>query len=297
MYALMILSVLIATAMTVVWIVFWRKAGDQYDELLSMADSKIFAWKDLYSIGLCIIEAYETKTKRKLTETKGSADKIKELAEVFGRDNAELYFYIYRSAQVSLILTFVPIGLFTGCAFASLMGFLIGGAVAFAIIYGLQSSVNTAMMQKKAAILSEFPQMVSKLTLLVNAGMLVRKAWDLVANSNTEKDLYREMRATSTDIREGMSIEQAMESFADRCGIKEMRKFSSIYVQAVNRSAAEAVHSMKAMATEAWEQKKEIAKQQGEIASQKLLIPNLIMFLGILIIVVVPMVVSMMGSL
>ena len=86
--------------------------------------------------------------------------------------------------------------------------------------------------------------MVSKLTLLINAGMLVRRAWDEVANSNYEDALYEEMRATSKDIQEGMSIERAMESFASRCGIKEIRKFSSIYVQAVNRGASESINSM-----------------------------------------------------
>ena len=117
-----------------------------------------------------------------------------------------------------------------------------------------------------------------------------------IANSNMEKALYKEMRATSQDLQEGVSIESALESFADRCAIKEIRKFASIYVQAINRGASEAIHSMKVMAEDAWEQKKQIAKQQGEIASQKLLIPNLIMFFGILIVVVVPMVASMLGA-
>lgn len=297
MFLLMLLAVLVSTVFVIIWILFYLRAGNQYDELLESVDDKVFTMKSIYGIGLYAIEQYESKTGRKLTESERSVQRIRELAEVYGRDNAELYFYIFRAAQVSLVLTFVPIGLMFGCVFQSLLGFVLGAAVAYAMIVGVQSSVTQAMQKKKAAVLSEFPNMVSKITLLVNAGMLVRRAWDEVANSNYEKDLYREMRATSVDIQQGMSIERAMESFADRCGIKEMRKFSSIFVQAVNRSAAEAVNSMKQMASEAWEQKKQIAKQQGEIASQKLLIPNLIMFLGIMAVIVIPMVMSMMGSL
>lgn len=164
------------------------------------------------------------------------------------------------------------------------------------IVYSVNSSINDAMEKKKESILSEFPRMVSKLTLLINAGMLVRRAWDEVANSNFENSLYAEMRYTSRDIEEGMTIDDAMRSFAERCGIKEMRKFASIYVQAVNRGPQEAVNSMKIMAEEAWEQKKQISKQKGELASQKLLIPNMIMFGGIMVVVVVPIVFSMMGS-
>lgn len=297
MFLLMLISVLVSTVMTILWVVFYRRSGNQYDELLNAVDGNVFTLKCIYGIGLYAIEQYEAKSGRKLTESEKSVQRIRELAEVFGRDSAELYFYIFRAAQVSLIFTFIPIGLMIGCLFQSLLGFLLGAAVAYAMIVGVQSSVTQAMKKKKEAVLSEFPNMVSKITLLVNAGMLVRRAWDEVANSNYEKDLYQEMRNTSVDIQQGMSIERAMESFADRCGIKEMRKFSSIFVQAVNRSAAEAVNSMKQMATEAWEQKKQIAKQQGEIASQKLLIPNMIMFLGIMIVIVVPMIISMMGSL
>lgn len=297
MFLLMLLAVLVSTVFVIIWILFYLRAGNQYDELLESVDDKVFTMKNIYGIGLYAIEQYESKTGRKLTESEKSVQRIRELAEVYGRDNAELYFYIFRAAQVSLVLTFVPIGLMVGCLMQSMLGFILGAAIAYAMIIGVQSSVTQAMQKKKAAVLSEFPNMVSKITLLVNAGMLVRRAWDEVANSNYEKDLYKEMRATSTDIQQGMSIERAMESFADRCGIKEMRKFSSIFVQAVNRSAAEAVNSMKQMASEAWEQKKQIAKQQGEIASQKLLIPNLIMFLGIMAVIVIPMVMSMMGSL
>ena len=126
--------------------------------------------------------------------------------------------------------------------------------------------------------------------------MLVRRAWDEVANSNFEEALYEEMRMTSKDIQEGMAIERAMEAFAARCGLKEIRKFASLYVQAVNRGASESIDSMKIMADEAWERKKQLSRQKGEIASQKLLLPNMVMFMGIMLIVVVPMVVSMFGN-
>jgi tight adherence protein C len=140
----------------------------------------------------------------------------------------------------------------------SLMGLGIGVVLMFILPFGLRMGINSSVSNKKDELLSEFPKMVSKLTMLINAGMLVRRAWDEVANSNHEEALYEEMRITSKDIQEGMAIDRAMESFASRCGIKEIRKFSSIYVQAVNRGASESINSMKIMADEAWEQKKTV---------------------------------------
>ncbi len=295
-YILMLISLVIATVMFLFWLIMFFRFKNQFKGLLDDADGKIFTLKEIYFIGLGCIEMYEKSRRKKITTGEKAVAKIKVLSEIFGRDNAELYYYITIGAQLSLILTFVPLGLLLGCMMGSILGFLCGGALAFALIYGVQSSINAAVDKKKDEIISEFPKMVSKLTLLINAGMLVRRAWDEVANSNYESTLYAEMRSTSKDIQEGMSIDLAMESFAARCGIKELRKFSSIYVQAVNRGASESINSMKIMADEAWEQKKQLSKQKGEIAAQKLLVPNMIMFLGIMVIVVVPMIASMLGS-
>lgn len=296
LFVLMIVSAVVSTIFFILWVILYVKYSNNFVGLLDDVDGKIFMLKDLYFLGLGCIETYEKLKEKKITASEKALEKMKQLSEVFGRNNAELYYYILVSAKISLVLTFVPIGAMLICIMQSVYGLICGILLAFAMIYGVQSSINAALENKKDAIISEFPKMVSKLTVLINAGMLVRRAWDEVANSNTEEALYSEMRLTSKDIQEGMSIEQAMESFASRCGIKEIRKFSSIYVQAVNRGASESINSMKAMADEAWQQKKQLSKQKGEIASQKLLIPNMIMFLGIIVIVVVPMLITMLGS-
>ncbi|MDE7383832.1 MAG: type II secretion system F family protein, partial [Treponemataceae bacterium] len=292
----MLICAVVLTIAFLLWLILYIKYRNQFVGLLDDVDGKIFTLKDLYFIGLGCIESYEKIRQKKITGSDKAVEKMKRLSEVFGRSNAELYYYVTTGAKISLILTFLPVGLMLTCLLQSIMGLICGALLSFIMPYGIQSSINAAVNDKKDAIISEFPKMVSKLTLLVNAGMLVRRAWDEVANSNYEDALYAEMRITSKDIQEGMSIENAMESFASRCGIKEIRKFSSIYVQAVNRGASESINSMKIMADEAWEQKKQLSKQKGEIASQKLMIPNMIMFIGIMIIVVVPMIAAMMGS-
>ncbi len=296
MYFMMLLCAVISTVFILAWMILFFRFRKEYAGLLEEVDREVFTMKEIYFIGLGCIGLYEQATQGKITNSEKAIEKKKQLAEVFGKNNAELYYYILTASQISLILTAVPIGLMLICIFKSWMWLGIGVAIIFLIVYSVNSSINDAMEKKKESILSEFPRMVSKLTLLINAGMLVRRAWDEVANSNFENSLYAEMRYTSRDIEEGMTIDDAMRSFAERCGIKEMRKFASIYVQAVNRGPQEAVNSMKIMAEEAWEQKKQISKQKGELASQKLLIPNMIMFGGIMVVVVVPIVFSMMGS-
>lgn len=296
MFILMLLSLILSSVMILAWLFLAIKYRKQFNNLLDDIDGKIFILKDVYYIGLGCIDIYERMHEKKITSTGKAIERIKLLGEIFGRDNAELYYYIVEGSKITLILTFVPIGAMMVCIMKSVLGLIVGVLIAAAMIRGVQSSINSAITSKKDAIISEFPKMVSKLTMLINAGMLVRHAWDEVAHSNYTEVLYEEMRSTSKDIQEGMSIESAMQSFAARCGIKEIRKFSSLYVQAINKGASETIHSMKAMADDAWIQKKELSKQKGELASQKLMIPNLIMFLGILVVVVAPMIISMFGN-
>lgn len=296
MYSLMIACAAVATVFVLIWLYLYFKYRNQFDEILEDVDGSIFTLKDLYFIGLGAIDVFEKIQKKKISSSEKALERMKKLSEVFGRNNAELYYYVSQAGTLSLVLTFVPAGLMLTCLMQSLLGLGIGAVLAFILPYGLYMGIDSSVDSKKDAILSEFPKMVSKLTMLVNAGMLVRRAWDEVANSNHEEALYEEMRITSKDIQEGMAIDRAMESFASRCGIKEIRKFSSIYVQAVNRGASESINSMKIMADEAWEQKKQLSKQKGEIASQKLLIPNMLMFVGIMVVVVVPMIASMLSG-
>lgn len=296
MYGLMLACLIAATLLFVIWVFLFFRYRRQYQGMVDGIDGSIFTLKEIYFIGFGAIELYEQAQQKKISTSEKALEKTKQLAEVFGRDSAEMYYYVTIAAQVSLILTVLPLGLTLVCLLQSAMGIVLGVMLVYALVYGIQSSINSSVDRKKDEIQSEFPKMVSKLTLLINAGMLVTRAWNEVANSNFEAKLYEEMRFTSKDLDEGIRLEAAMESFATRCGIKEMRKFSSIYIQAVNMGASEAIGSMKAMADEAWEEKKQISRQKGEIAAQKLLIPNLIMFLGILVVVVVPLIGSMFGS-
>ena len=296
MYLLYLICALLATVFVLLWLFLFLRYRSRYDSLLDKADPKIFTLKDLYFTGLGLIEMHERMKRKKITTSEKAVEKIRELAEVFGRNQAELYYYISISAIISLLVTFLPIGLMLPCLLQKPIMLLPGLLLAFVMPYGIYSGINNAIANKKDELRSEFPNMVSKLTLLINAGMIPSRAWRAVANGNTTNRLYEEMRTATRDIEEGMTIERAMDAFALRCGLKEIRKFSSIYVQAVKGGAGEAIGSMKQMSDEAWEEKKQYAKQKGEIAAQKLLVPNMLMFIGILIVVVVPLAINMMGG-
>lgn len=268
----------------------------KYADMVEAADSKIFSLKEFYFLGFGVIEIWEKISRKRISRSPKATVHLKELIEVFGRDNAEFYFYVEKSAMISMLILFLPLGFMAGCISGMYVGLLFGILIAILLVNTVRSHIKEMIKAKKEEIVVEFPQMVSKMTLLINAGMAVRRAWDEVACSNYENKLYEEMRVTSMDIQQGMAIEDAVNSFAQRCATREIRKFSSIYIQAVQKGAAESIKSMKEMSEAAWEEKKQLARQKGATAAQKLTIPNMLMFIGLLILVVGPMGISMLSS-
>ena len=85
-----------------------------------------------------------------------------------------------------------------------------------------------------------------------------------------------------------MEIE-AYRNFAERCGVKEVKKFSTLIIQNLKKGNEELAMFLNDLSDEMWEMKKNEVKQKGEKANSKLLLPVFLIFIGILILVLVPM--------
>ncbi len=86
---------------------------------------------------------------------------------------------------------------------------------------------------------------------------------------------------------------EQIRNFAERCGIKEARKFATLIIQNLTKGNEELAMFLGDLSDEMWEIKKNEVKQKGEKANSKLLLPVFIIFIGILILVLVPAMSSM----
>ena len=140
----------------------------------------------------------------------------------------------------------------------------------------------------------EFPEFVNKLTLLVNAGMTISRAWEKIINENKKNHiLYSEMQYALMEIKAGKPERIAYEEFARRCRVKEVTKFVSVIVMNLRRGGGEVIPVLREQGNECWEMRKNAARQLGEEAGTKILIPLMIMFLGIVLVVATPAVLGM----
>ena len=156
-----------------------------------------------------------------------------------------------------------------------------------AAFYYVATLPETQLNKKTANILSDFADVASKLALLVNAGMIMKEAWEKVAYTG-ESELYQEMQLVIENMNNGMSEIDAYTEFGARCTSPEIKKFTSTIVQGLVKGNRELVEMIKQQSREIWDAKRHNVKQQGEKAASKLLIPICIMFIGILVMIIVP---------
>ena len=86
----------------------------------------------------------------------------------------------------------------------------------------------------------------------------------------------------------GVSEIDALYNFANRCVTPEIKKFTSFIVQGLEKGSKDLAFALKNQTDELWEIKRQNTLRQGELASSKLMIPLLVMFFGVLIMVIGP---------
>ena len=141
-------------------------------------------------------------------------------------------------------------------------------------------------------MMNDFSEVVSKLALLVNAGMTLHEAWGEVAVSG-KGEIYQEMQASVENMRNGMAEEDAVILFGQQCMVPQIKKFASTIITSLKRGPEDLAQMLTQQSKEVWALKQQIMRRQGEAANAKLLLPIVLTFVGILIMVIVPIFSSM----
>jgi tight adherence protein C len=263
----------------------------KYKTIMETAEAKEYSLYAMLPIALLILELFKYRYISKYDK------KIfKSLINLHGRKNADIHMKLYYSNKLGLmigalvILTFL--GVASGNADINYVAFTFFTPVL--VFYLYDKDLENKLKKKYESIRTDFPDMISKLVLLVNAGMTLNRAWEKICTESKKKSpLYQELRTTYIQIQGGKPEGEAYEEFARRCRVREITKFVTLVIQNLKKGNDDMVPLLRLQAEECWELRKMRAKQIGEEASAKLLIPMMIMFIGIIIIVVLPAVLQL----
>lgn len=164
-----------------------------------------------------------------------------------------------------------------------------------------QSRAREQQKNRAKKLLLEYPEMVSKLAILLSAGMTVQGAWRKIAavyekqSKNGEKnrqEVYEEMLITCHELESGMGEERAYERFGERCAQGCYRRLGNLLAQNLRKGSRGIVTMLEKEAYQAQEERKQHARKYGEEAGTKLLFPMMMMLCMVLLLLIFPAVMA-----
>ena len=276
------IMLLLASITTVLFLVNLAR-GKQYGYMVESLDGGEYFLKELYVVGFSLNDGKIFKLRGKMERN------LKKQAKLLWGDRYYEYYANLAWAQfLSLTLLVVSVGF-------SLSGFLKTEQLPILLILVLLfvaafwnlslSRMKEKVQQRREACEAEFPNMVSKLALLINSGMVLREAWRVTAYGK-EGTLYTLMKQACEDMENGESDIGAIYKFGVTSDSASIKMFTSAMIQGMQKGNSELADFMVSQTSELWAHKRQMALQQGEVAAGKLIIPLGITFAGIIMIIV-----------
>jgi tight adherence protein C len=269
------------------FLVLFILSRGRYRELLSSAQAKEYKLSHWTGPGMRVMELagyrFTGKYDRKIA---------KMLMDLYGSKNIDCHLRLFYGEK--LTLSYFLLLLCT--LFSAVSGESGGGSILAAIglpagVFFLYDKELESKLKKRIhSIRGDFPDLVTTLVLL----MTMNRAWEKICTETKKSSpLFEELKTTYLQIQGGKGEAEAYEEFARRCKVKEVTKFVSLIIQNLKKGSADLIPLIRLQAEECWELRKMRAKQLGEEASAKLMLPMMIMFVGILIIVILPAVLQL----
>ena len=257
------------------------KRGEQYEWMVQNLDENEYPLNTLYSIGFAWSSMKVFRLKGKI-----SASLHEQASLLYEPQYAEYYANIAWAQMLTLIHLFATVTfLLSGIMYESVI-LIFGAGVFLCILIGVYALQNMKNMLSKRTEECEIqlPEVVSTMAVLVNSGMVLHDAWNMIAENGTGP-FYDLMKKISENMRNGLSDADAILQFGKVSNSSEIKKFTSALIQSMDKGGAELATFLAQQSSELWNEKRQRMLQSGEKAATKLLLPIVLIFVGIIIIV------------
>lgn len=171
------------------------------------------------------------------------------------------------------------------------------GAVCVAVLtwFVKDEDLKKEVKKREEQMVLTYPEMVSKLSVYLGAGMTFQTAWEKIcADYEREKAekgknyVYEEMNIACQEIRSGLSEGVAYERFGRRCSVPLYSKFSTLLTQNLRKGSVKLRPILKEESRAAFEERKNAARKAGEEAGTKLLLPMMMMLCVVMVMILLP---------
>ena len=256
--------------------------GKKDAALFATLGDEDYPMHELYFVGYALVNMLGLDFRRK-----EDREVRKQIAILYGEKYIDYYLRVSYAQRFTMMLTLMTFAMPLYCFTRSLSMFLLFMVVGGVAFYYYGTVMKEKIQKRSDEMLDEFTEVISKLALLVNAGMTLHEAWEKVANSN-EGVLYGEMKISVDNMNNGIPEVDALYEFGQRSMVQEVKKFISTIVQGLTKGNKDLTMMLIQQSKEQWKLKQQYLRRKGEAANSKLLLPMLLIFIAILIMVVVP---------
>ena len=183
--------------------------------------------------------------------------------------------------------------------------------MAVILVLGREQERKQAKEVRKIQMMRDYPEILSKFILLLNAGMSMRKAFAKIGldykrqqevltgylyghaakkqeNIRGRRYAYEEFLNTYYEMEKGISEREAYERLGSRCDTPQYKTFSMLLVQNLKKGNKNLMEMLERESASAFEERKRLAKILGEKAGTKLLLPMGSMLVIVFVILLVP---------
>ncbi len=172
---------------------------------------------------------------------------------------------------------------------------VLGIVSAVMVIPRARSSVRDEEKKRREQMERDYPEIVSKLILLLTAGMTCSAAWKRICNDYlaSKEQLgkhfaYEEMVCSLKEFELGKSEAAVYESFGNRTGILCYKRLAAMLSRNLRRGSREILSMLDLESRDAYAARFEAVRKKGEETSTKLLLPMMGMLVIVIAIIVVP---------
>lgn len=173
--------------------------------------------------------------------------------------------------------------------------FLLACAASLLIYFSKGRDIESDLEKRNKELLSDYPEVISKLTLYMGAGMTIRKAFFKMGEDykrkealNKKRYAYEEILLLVNELQSGISETEAYAHLGKRCQLQPYMKLSALLSQNLRKGSNDLLIMLKQEAAGAFEERKNAARRLGEEAGTKLLMPMMMMLCIVMVIIMFP---------
>lgn len=177
-----------------------------------------------------------------------------------------------------------------------LMFFPIGIFICIILFFAASKEINSKIKVRNSQMLSDYPEIVSKLLLLLNAGLNIRNAFKKIvddyykglSSGDTPHYAYEELSITINSLNSGKSEATAYTDYGKRCGLMPYMKLGSILEQNLNKGVKEMRFHLNNEVKNAFQNYKAEIITKSKQAETKLILPMVFILVVIMVLIMVP---------